>query len=199
VWLFAFLWMYCAEEKTVALWWARAAYLGIPFVCSAVYHFTISVLRLYERRKGFVWAGWALSAVFSAAALWTDELISGVDRYWWGYYPEYGPLGAPFTAFFALMSLTSLRYYWSEYRKAKPGVHRNRVQWFLIAFVIASLSWVDHLPKYGVELYPFGYAALVGWLLFVERAIWRYQLVDLTPAFATDQIIRAEADPVVGA
>lgn len=58
VWLFAFSWMYCAEEKAVALWWAWAAYLGIPFVCSAVYHFTVSVLRLYERRKGFVWAGW---------------------------------------------------------------------------------------------------------------------------------------------
>ncbi len=197
VWLFAFSWMYCAEEKTVALWWARAAYLGIPFVCSAVYHFTVSVLRLYERRKRFVWAGWAMSAVFSATALWTDDLISGVDRYWWGYYPEYGRLGAPFTAFFALMSLISLRHYWNEYRKAKPGVHRNRVQWFLIAFAIASLSWVDYLPKYGVELYPFGYAALVGWLLFVERAIWRYQLVDLTPAFAADQIIRTVADPLL--
>lgn len=73
----------------------------------------------------------ALSSVFSATALWTDDLISGVDRYWRGYYPEYGWLGAPFTAFFALMSLISLRYSWNEYRKTKPGVHRNRVQWFL--------------------------------------------------------------------
>ncbi len=34
-------------------------------------------------------------------------------------------------------------------------------------------------------------------VLLRERAFWRYQLVDLTPAFAADQIIRTVADPLL--
>ena len=48
VWFFAFSWMYCARDEAVALWWAKAAYLVVPFICAAMYHFTLVVLGIYK-------------------------------------------------------------------------------------------------------------------------------------------------------
>src|SRR5712692_875866 len=42
LWLFGFSWMYCAVTPEVALWWVKAAHLGIVLIPSAVYHFTVS-------------------------------------------------------------------------------------------------------------------------------------------------------------
>ena len=41
VWLACFSMMYCAVRADVALWWARAAYAGIPFIAAAIYHFSV--------------------------------------------------------------------------------------------------------------------------------------------------------------
>lgn len=34
-WLFAFSWMYSASNESTALWWAKLAYLDVPFICAA--------------------------------------------------------------------------------------------------------------------------------------------------------------------
>ena len=197
VWFFAFSWMYCATDERVALWWAKAAYLGVPFTCSAVYHFTVAVLGLSGRYRSLVWAGWILSVICSAVALSTDALIPGLYRYWWGYYPRYGWFSVVFLPFFFFMMIAGASLFRREYRQAPPGTRKNRVKWFLLAFVGAFIASVDFLPKFGVPIYPFGYLAAFGWLVFVERAIWRYQLVEITPAFAADEIIATMADAMV--
>ena len=197
VWFFAFSWMYCAIDERVALWWAKAAYLGVPFTCSAVYHFTVAVLGLSARHRPLVWAGWTLSAICSAVALSTDALIPGLYRYWWGYYPRYGWFSAVFLPFFFFMMIASTSLFWREYRQAPPGTRKNRVKWFLLAFVGAFIASVDFLPKFGVPLYPFGNLTAFCWLVFVERAIWRYQLIEITPAFAADKIIATMADAML--
>ncbi|WDT78926.1 MAG: hypothetical protein MPW14_17405 [Candidatus Manganitrophus sp.] len=65
IWLFAFSGMYAATDKKVALLWAKGAYLGVPFIPSAVYSFAVTVLRITERRKIIVWIVSFLSLVFS--------------------------------------------------------------------------------------------------------------------------------------
>ncbi len=197
LWLFGFSWMYSATNEGVALWWAKAAYLGVPFIPSAIYHFTVVALRIYQRHKVRVWISWTISALFTAVILPTNALHIAMYRYPWGYYPKYGWLGLPFMTFFFSIMLISLHHYWMEYRKAKPGTHKNRIKWLSIAFAGAYIASLDFLPKYGVGFYPLGYLAVFAWLVFVERAIWRYQLVDITPAFAADPIIRTMADALL--
>ena len=39
VWKIAFTFMYCSREPDTALFWARLAYVGVPFIAPGLYHF----------------------------------------------------------------------------------------------------------------------------------------------------------------
>lgn len=197
VWFFGFSWMYCAIDEGVALWWAKAAYVGVSFIPSTIYLFSALVTSVYVRRKSLVRAGWSLSTLFSAAALGSDALIGAVYPAWWGYYPRYGWLGVPYIAFCLGMMALSMGNFWAAYKKADAGTHRRRLKSFMIAFAIAYLASVDFLAKYAFPFYPIGYLAVLGFTLITARAIWRYRLVDITPAFAAKEIISAMADALL--
>src|SRR5438067_5679094 len=124
VWLFSFSCVYLSANEHTALWWMRVAYLGVPFIASATYQFTVAVLRIYERFKKLAWVGWVSATMFSALAVGTDALFGETYRYWWGYYPKYGLLGPPFIAFFAALLVASMAHYRIEYQ----AEHRRHKQ-----------------------------------------------------------------------
>jgi diguanylate cyclase (GGDEF)-like protein/PAS domain S-box-containing protein len=197
IWLVCFSLMYLAQQERVALAWAKAAYLGIAFIPAALYHFTVVVTR-GSRRRRLAWAGWAISAAFFAAIAGSDALIAGLYRYWWGFYPRFRWLGAPFLVFFFIMLGLSLRELWSDYRRPSLAPARDlRTRWLMIGFAIAYLGSFDYVAAYGVALYPFGYLPVFAFIVISAETIWRYRLVDLTPAFAAEQILATVADPVI--
>jgi PAS domain-containing protein len=126
-----------------------------------------------------------------------DLFLSGVNRFWWGYYPRYEWASVPFLGFFFGLMALSLRHYWRGYRNATSGVAKLRSQALLIAFSIAYLGSFDYLAAFGVPLYPFGYLAVLGFIILTARAVWRFRLVDITPAFAATEIINAMADALL--
>ncbi len=188
VWFFAFSWMYCATNPSTALWWAKIAYFGVPFLPSAIYHFSVVVLYDYDRCKKMVWLSWLLSIGYSASIVEGDTLISQVYHYWWGYYPQYGWLSIPYLSFFFGMTFMALREYWMFYKKAE-GTHKLRVKWLMISFSVLYLGSVDYLAKFGIPVYPFGYIPIFAFLIIVSRTIERYRLAALNPGFAADQIL----------
>jgi diguanylate cyclase (GGDEF)-like protein/PAS domain S-box-containing protein len=197
IWLVCFSLMYLAKQERVALAWARAAYLGIAFIPAALYHFTVVVTRSWRRRR-MAWASWAIAAAFFAAIAGSDALVRDLYRYWWGFYPRFRWLGAPFLVFFFVMLGLSLRELWSDYRRASPAPsHGLRTRWLMIGFAIAYLGSFDYVAAYGVALYPFGYLPVFAFIIISAETIWRYRLVDLTPAFAAEQILATVADPVI--
>src|SRR5256885_909206 len=94
VWLLAFTFMYSARSAATALFWSRMAYLGVPFIAPAVYHFTVEILRITRRRRTVKYMGWLLALIFAVLAAGTDLLVVGVQHFWWGYYPRYSALVA---------------------------------------------------------------------------------------------------------
>ncbi|MBI4598228.1 MAG: PAS domain S-box protein [Candidatus Omnitrophica bacterium] len=189
-WLFAFSHMYGAADVDMALWWAKTAYLTIPLIPVAVSHFAAVSLGMYRENRVILWLGWFLAVSFASAIVSTDALIGGLYQYRWGYYPRYGWLSVSYLTFFFGMLVMSLRLYWVEYRQARPGTARwQRSRTFLGAFGILYLGTWDYLAKFGLPAYPFGYVPVLIFLGLVARAIWRYRLVDLTPQFATSQIL----------
>jgi PAS domain S-box-containing protein len=197
VWLFGFSWIYSSANEQTALTWSRFAYLGVPFIPPAVYLFTVSVLRIWKQNVLLVTASWIIGAVFSTLSLFSDLLLTGTHSYWWGYYPTYNLLGIPFLTFFGAMLLVSMGRFWSAYRKATPGMHKLRVKWLMVAFAIGYVGSIDFLAVYGVPVYPAGFLCIFGFLLVAARAVWTYRLVDITPAFAANQIIRTMSDALV--
>ena len=196
-WLFAFSWMYSAREESSASWWAALGYLNVPFICAAIYHFTVQVLGIYQRHRRLVWVSWLLSTMFAATTVWSDALVDGVYQYWWGYYPRYSWLAVPFLSYFAVMMVLSLRHYLVEYRRCPPGIRKMRIKCFLIGFIGPLVASVDFLPKMGITVYPIGYIPILWWLSFVGFAIWHYHILHLTPSVAAEQILQTMADAVL--
>ncbi len=198
VWLFAFAWMYCAVDPATALWWAKCAYLGVPLIPAAMYHLTIVVLGRSAQHGKTLIAVWIVAALFVVTILDTDWLIVGVQRYWWGYYPRYGWLGVLYLPFFFVVILASFRHYLSAYRHAIPGTPAShRIRGLLIAFSVVYLGSVDYVAKYGIGVYPFGYLAVLAFVILAARAIWRYRLIEITPAVAAPQILNTIADALL--
>jgi PAS domain S-box-containing protein len=197
LWLFAFAWMYSATDEVTASKWATLGYLNVPFICAAIYYFTVQVLGIYQRHRRLVLVSWLLSTIFAATTLWSDAFVDGVYQYWWGYYPRYSWLALPFLCYFAAMMVVSLRHYVVEYRRCPPGIRKMRIKYFVIGFSGVWLAMVDFLPKTGINVYPFGYVPILWWLSFVGFAIWRYHILHLTPSIAAEQILQTMADAVL--
>ncbi|MGH2567411.1 MAG: PAS domain S-box protein, partial [Bacteroidota bacterium] len=197
LWFFSFSWMYCAIDEEVAAWWAKAGYVAIPFIPAAIYQFTVVELGIHDRQQKGLVAVWLLSFFFSTINLVTDAFIAGVYLSWWGYYPHYGWVGSAFLVFLFTTLFGSMRHYYREYHKQPPGLQQKRIRAFRSAWMIAYVATVDVLPKFGVALYPFGYVPIFLFALLSARAIWRYRLTDVAPAFAAKQIIDTLRDALV--
>ncbi len=193
LWLVAFTFMYCAKDADVALFWARVAYLGVPFLPPSIYHFAAEVLRIARERRGPIGAAWGIAAVFSALAF-RGMPVERVQHYWWGFYPRYSAVVAPpFLLFFFGYLILALVEFLRAYPKAR-GVEKTRIRLLLLAFAVAYLGGVDFLPKLGIAVYPFGYVALLGFVVIVAIAFRHHDLVAITPSLAAREIIGTMAD-----
>lgn len=197
LWLFFFSWMYCAVEEEGARVWAKLGYLAVIWIPSTVYNFSAAVLCTERQRRVSRRVSWLLSTLFAFLLLFSDTVVAGLYRYQWGYYPKVGWAHLPFLLFFFLMMFLSLRAYHAQFRNAEPGIRRERIKSFLAAFTIAYLGSFDYLANYGVPLYPFGYLPILVFSFVTARTIRRYRLVDITPAFAADQIVSMIADLLI--
>jgi PAS domain S-box-containing protein len=202
--LAAFGWMFCAsiallmasEER--AFLWMKFATAGVTLIPPSLYHFSTVVLETEKRDRQRVRFAWALSALFLAVTLLTNVLFKGFHHYSWGIYLKFKWPSALFMVYFFAMTAATLRLYWDEYRWSNPNTTRyHRAKEFLIAFSIGYLAMFDFLPAVGVPYYPLSSIPMICMLILVSRAIWRYRLVDITPAFAAQEIIDTMNDALI--
>lgn len=185
-------------SEVVAFWWGKVAYIGVSLLPSALYHFTVVLLQIYKSHKRSVWGVWGISTMYLGVVLFTNALFDSMYRYSWGYYPKFTWLGLPFVAYFYVMMVNILRLYWIEFRKtAQQTTRHRRARAFLIAHSIGYIASLDFLPALGISYYPLGYVPMFILLVLMAQAIWRYRLVDITPAFAAHQIIDTMSDALL--
>ena len=193
VWLIAYTLVYCSKDAATALFWSRAGYLGVPFLAPSIYHFTTEMLRIAKERRVAIVTAWGLGTIFSVLAV-TGVLVESVQHFWWGFYPRYSLLVAPpFLLFFFGYLVAALIEFVRAYPKSR-GVEKKRIRLLLIAFAVAYLGCVDYLPKFGIEVYPFGYGALLGFVVIAAIAFRKYDLAAITPSLAAREIIGTMAD-----
>ena len=198
IWFTSHFFLYSTIDERVALWWGRAAYVGIPFISSAFYHFTVSILDAQAQYRKSVWTAWVLAAVFAFAIVPTDLIIGGVKHFWWGYYTQYTPLSLFYLLFATSFQTLSLIRLVQAYRGTVQGsVNNQRNRLLLIAFSIASLGYVDYLPKFGIPVYPFGYIPVLICIILIYLVLRHYRLVDITPRFASQAIIDTIKDSLL--
>ncbi|MFN2442332.1 MAG: EAL domain-containing protein [Thermoanaerobaculia bacterium] len=197
IWLFSFAWMYWSVTETTAMFWARLSYLGIPFIPCALYSFTLTLYGKLEGRRGFVSLAWSFGVIFSVGFIATDWFISGLYLYSFGFYTRYKPASLLFLAFFAALLVASVRHYTLESHRQPSILERQQSKLLLWAITVGHIGVIDFLPSLGVELYPFGFIGILGYLGIVWFVIARYHLTELTPAFASGEILSTMQGAVI--
>jgi PAS domain S-box-containing protein len=197
-WLFSASLALLMPTEERALEWMRFATAGVTMIPAALYHFTVVVLGLERVKRTRVGPVWLVSTLFLALSLSTNVLFDGFYHYSWGIYLKLRPPALLFVGYFFVMMVATLRLYWLEYRTSdRNTIKHRRAQQFLIAFSIGYLGALDFLPALGVPYYPLSSVPMICMLILVARAIWRYRLVDITPAFAAREIIDTMNDALI--
>ena len=197
VWLLGNAGIYFSREPSVALQWARIENIGVVFIPSTVFLFTLAVIGRLHAFRALTLAAWGVSNLFCFGVLFTPWFVVSMKKFFWGYYAQYGPLSIPFFIFFFSLMIVSLVCFWRGYRRASLGTQKRRLGTFLLAFGIAYLGSVDFIATFGIPLYPFGYAPVLIFLVIVAQTIWRYRLVEITPAFAAAQVLKTVSDALL--
>lgn len=196
VYLLGFAFTVSSPTEAAALYWAHAAYLGVPFIVPALFHFSMDLLGLWRRRRAWITVAWIVGAVYAGLALGTDVVIAGVQRRSWGFYTELTGWSAPFVAWSVLLVILAVWDYWAAYREAEE-VQRARIRWLAIPLVVAAIGFIDYGPSVGLEVRPLGFVFMQAFILAAAWVVARYHLPELTPAFAADQILATMAEPLL--
>jgi len=177
LWLVATALGYLSADPEVASSWFKIDNLGVVFIGINVYFFTVSFLGL--NRKAVVLSGYAAALVLGLMIISSDFLVVGVRRYFWGYFPIWGPRGSIVLAFFFSLMLSSLIELYRGFKTTESALRRRQIAYFLIALSGAFTGSVDYMPALGVEIYPFGYLSIAFFASIVTYAIVRHQLMDI--------------------
>jgi diguanylate cyclase (GGDEF)-like protein/PAS domain S-box-containing protein len=194
IWQTGFTGMFLATTAEKASAWTKIAYIGIPFVAPAVYHFAVEMLRIAQRRRVALVVGWLLAVQFSILAIGTDYLVNGSYRFRWGFYPRFDTAAAiSYLTFFFGFLIAAMFEFVHAHPKSR-GVERIRIRLLITAFGVAYISCVDFAGDFGVDIYPFGYVAVITCILIIAHTVRRYDLIPITPSLAANEIIGTMAD-----
>lgn len=186
-----------APDETMALAWVRLSYLAESLLPAALIRFAcIAAGRERDVRRYGV-PSWSIAGLLMVLSLTTNFIISGVWHYRWGYFPRYGPGALLFVAFAVAMCTISVWVFVSSARSLHPGRRRRRLNLFAVAYTVGALAGLDFLAAIGLPVPPLGPIAIVITIAIVDRTIRRFQLYDITPAFAAGNIISAMPDALL--
>lgn len=178
IWQFGFGMEYLSIKEETALFWNRFVYLGVPFIVPTMYHFSVSFPGFKEQKR-FVILSYILAAIFVLLSR-TDYFITGLRKYFWGYYTNPGILHHPFLIIWFSLGIVSIINLYKGYKNINSALERRRRKYMFLALIISLIGTLDYLPAYGLQLYPFGYLPVVICLSLIAYAILKYSVMDVS-------------------
>ena len=189
IWLGSTAILMMSTTESAAVLWARITYIGVCAIPAAVLQFTFALIGDLRERSRILIATWTTSALFIALFLGTDQFITGVWHYTWGYYARLGVASIAFLAFFGAVLATSLFALHRALHEGQVDQRTKRIASFLVALGVAYAGSIDYLPSFGVGIRPIGWIATFGFVVLAARAMWRFSLADLTPSYLAARLL----------
>lgn len=186
-WLFSITFVYLSRLPQTALTWYRYfTFFGVINIMPSLILLGVVFLGEFEKRKSFVIANYIISFVFYLLALSTDKVVISHDirRYFWGFYPIYGPWAFGFIIIYFIQFMIGFARLFSAFRTESAPLKKTQIKTITIATLIAFPASIDFLPKFfNVSLYPFGYIPMFIYIGIVAYSIVRYRAFDIETVF----------------
>ena len=192
-WLASFAMMYASTNADAALMWARLGNFFAALVAPAIFHFAAIYVGRARALRNVIAASWALCAILGILST-TSLLIPSVQRFAWGFYPKPSLYLAPAVVIYIGTLGNGVRLLFAA-RSASEGRARERASMLLVAFGIGALTILDYIPTLGIG--PVGHIAMFAFTVVAATAIWRFQLVDVTPEYAAESILETMKSAVL--
>jgi diguanylate cyclase (GGDEF)-like protein/PAS domain S-box-containing protein len=189
VWLIGLGGANATHDPGVATVWIKVSMLGTVFVPVCAFMHAAAGSSRFQSLRRYVLAGMAVSVVLAILVLTTGWVFAYAHRYYWGYYPIYGRLGPLLIAYYCAFFAAGRAIYRTGETNTQSDTHRKRMRLRQLALALAMPAAFDFLPTLHIGLYPFGYAFIFAYTCVSTYSIWRYRLVDITPALAASQVI----------
>ena len=183
----------CATGAETALGWFKLDNVGVMYISVAFYGFSAEFLQIPRRRS--IWIGYGLATLMAGAVIFREDFVTGVHRFWWGYFPQWGPVSGPFFIIFFSYMAVAFTDYFRTYRTVTTPIKRQQIKFLFPAFVIAYTGSIDFFPAFGYELYPFGYIPIFLLTVAITVAILRYRVLDAAPPRVSERRVSA-APPI---
>jgi len=181
LWLFTLPLVYMARNaETALLIYRRATFLGVVFITTSIYFFSVAWLGLFKEQK-ILMAG-ALAAALGFYALgWRGGWgFTGMVNYFWGYYPKYGVTNRIFLVYFFGIFAAAFYNFFRAYRGETEETRKKQIKLIAGAFIVSSVASLDFLPKlFYLPIYPVGYIFVFLWIVVVAYSIAKYKVMDI--------------------
>lgn len=192
IWLFFAALIYSAESPERGMDFVFSAHMGINFIPVTALSFVLIITNHRLGNRPWLMLMWLPSVLFTLLMLTTDQVFTGMLRYSWGYYPEYGIYGIAFIVWFCFLFLTAFWLMFLGWRKAAPGSRTRKRNGGLVAmFGFAMLGVLDFLPSFGIDYFPLGWLPVSVYSLSALYLMYKYPLTDIGSAYTSEQIIKS--------
>jgi signal transduction histidine kinase len=174
-WQFAWSILFQISEEALAVQVAKAGYLLILFLPTALYWFVVELTRADGARNA-VWASFGLAALLGLDLLVRDGVVAGVYRYSFGFYPRAGDWHWLHLVQTVVVVSHSLLMLLRSLCKA-VSTDRLRLRYCLASVVIYVFAAVDYACNYGLAIMPPGVVFVALSLGILAQAIARHDLL----------------------
>jgi signal transduction histidine kinase len=180
-WLYGNTLIAFSQDSEIALTFYRSiTFLGVAFVAPGVYCFSVIWLKLYQEQKWLVRTILLGACSFYLVGLFSNLSFPGIQKYFWGFYPQYGPLNYGFLAFFLSVFFIAFSNFVRAYTIEKDQNRRTQIKLISIAFLISFTGSIDYIPKLiSIPIYPVGYISVFFWIMTVAYTIVKYKAMDI--------------------
>ena len=175
VWLTSYSIAYSTTSQDLAILCARIACTAVAFVSIFIYHFVVVFIRRDRERK-YVQYCYGITFTFLIGFLFSDVFLRGTRRYFWGFYSEAGLLHPAYLLITYAMWIRCFYLLYQALKSQTNPIAANQIKYTLAAFVIGMPATIDYIPKYGIEIYPFGFSFVLLFTFITAYAILRHHL-----------------------
>ncbi|MBN1913004.1 MAG: GHKL domain-containing protein [Candidatus Omnitrophica bacterium] len=179
LWLFGDFAIISSAKEISAHFCAKFVYIGITLIPPSLYFFSSAWLGKIAEKKRWILLNYLLGAIFISSIFFTDHIVNGYQRHFYGNFSRLDSLGFIYLAYFFGVSLVFFKDLLRDYlRESDPfkKIHKKRI---IIAFSIGFMGAVDFLPTYGVSIYPLGFLSILLLNVIIAHTIIRYKLMDI--------------------